>query len=66
MAVQFGAVPLKTMLAMGNKVGFDEVALIDVEQFKVLSISLIVKANANDVSSLIVLLVIALMTGGSS
>ena len=64
--MQLGAVPLNTILPTGTKTESDEVALIDVVQFKTLSISVIVNANANEVSSLMDLFVIALITGGSS
>lgn len=50
-AVQFGAVPPKTTLATGTRPVFDEVADIEVEQFKTLSTSVIVKLMTSGVSS---------------
>lgn len=50
-AVQFGAVPPKTTLATGINAVLVEAALIEVAQFKVLSISVIVKLITSGVSS---------------
>ena len=53
MAVQFGAVPENIILPTGNSAPFEDVADIDVEQFKTLSTSEIVKATARGVSSFV-------------
>ena len=63
-AVQFGAAPLNAIPATGKSVEFDEVALTDVLQFKVLSTSLIVKFTAKAMSSLVDCAPIAEMIGG--
>ena len=53
--VQFGAVPANTMLATGNSTVFDDVALTEVVQLKILSTSVIVNGIAAVVvSSLVV------------
>ena len=53
-AVQFGAVPLNTILATGNNTVFDDVAVTDVVQLNTLSTSLIVKFTASGVSCTVV------------
>ena len=63
-AVQFGAVPEKTIFATGTNGKFEDVALIDVEQFKTLSTSLIVNGTAIVPFSKTVWFDIAEMTGG--
>ena len=52
-AVQFGAVPLNTIFPTGTKTAFVVVALIEVTQFKVLSISVIVKLTVLATSSFV-------------
>ena len=64
-AVQFGAVPLKTIFPTGNNAVFDEVADIEVKQFKVLSTSVIVKLKAKGTSSFVILLVMVDKMGAS-
>ena len=45
MAVQFGAVPANTMFATGNNVKFDDDAVTEVKQLKVLSTSVTVNGT---------------------
>ena len=63
-AIQFGAVPLKTILATGTKAGFDEVADIEVRQFIGLS-SVMVNGIASGTSSSVLRGPINDMIGGS-
>lgn len=64
--VQFGAVPAITIPALASTAVLEEDPLTAVEQTRVLSISLIVKAKALDtVSSAVVLLVRVLIAGAS-
>ena len=65
MAVQFGAVPLKTIFANGKSAEFEVVADIEVVQFSTLSTSVIVKFTARATSSLVTLFVIVDNTGAS-
>ena len=63
-AVQLGAVPLKTIFATGTNGKFEDVALIHVEQFRASSGSEIVNGTAMVPFSRTVLFVIADITGG--
>ena len=65
-AVQFGAVPPKTIFAVGIKVIFEEVTFIEAVHDRTLSTSLIVKLTTMGVFSGVVLAVIAEIVGGSS
>lgn len=64
-AVQFGAVPLKTIPASEMTEALLVAALIEPAQVRVLSTSEIVKLTVNDVSSRVLCAPIALITGGS-
>ena len=64
-AVQFGAVPENTTPETGISAVLEVESVIDVLQFKVLSISVIVKVTGNAVSSFVVCGAIAKITGAS-
>lgn len=64
-AVQLGAVPLKTTFPTGIMAAFEVPALTEVVQLKALSTSEIMKLTVNGVSSGVVCAPMAVMTGAS-
>ena len=64
-AVQFGALPLKTTFGTVTMLAFEVAAETEVAQLRTLSTSLIVKLTAIGVSSKVVCAAIPLITGGS-
>lgn len=64
-AVQFGAVPAKTMFAFGTSTALADEADTEVVQFNALSTSFIVKLITNGVSSFVVCGKMLLITGAS-
>ena len=64
-AVQFGAVPEKTIFATGTAAVLEEAAVNEVVQFKLESMSFMVKLIARDVSSFVVRFPMAPKTGAS-